>query len=474
VLEQLERLARVERRLDRILPAEPPPEPTERLVDYVPAVSPRYLPPHHLAPYTDAIERSLHEPIRLVVSVPPRHTKTDTTLHAFSYLWQYEPTATHGYVTYERDLALSKSRRAQGFAKAGGHQVSGSLREWYTAAGGSLLATSIGGPLTGHGVTGLLVIDDPVKNRAEAESPTYRQRAHDWVKDVAFTRLEPGASCIVLQTRWHPDDLAGRLIREGWPSINLRAVTGDTPTAQHRDRVEMAGGTALWPEVWPLLELEQRRRLVGEYTWAALFQGSPRPRGATMFGEPTYYDRLPDRGYRVVHGVDLAYSARTASDWSICVTMLVVGNGPLALYYVVDVRRHQLPAPQFAEVLKLRMRDAPAPMWFHCSGTEKGSGDFMRARDKVGPRLRVIPTQLDKFTRALPASEAWNAGRIMVPRDAPWLEPFLAVIQGFTGINDDQDDDADALGSGYAAGQAAQGGYSKFRRHKGVPSRLSA
>lgn len=474
MLEQLERLQRAERRLDRILPAAPPPEPTERLVDYIPAVSPRYLPPHHLRPYTDAIERSLHEPIRLVVSVPPRHTKTDTTLHAFSYLWQYEPTATHGYVTYERDLALSKSRRAQGFAKAGGHQVSGSLREWYTAAGGSLLATSIGGPLTGHGITGILVVDDPVKNREQAESSAYRQRAKDWLRDVAFTRLEPGSSCILLQNRWHVDDPAGWLIKDGWEHVTLPAVTGDMPTAQHHDRVEMAGGTALWPEVWPLAELEKRRRLVGEYTWASLYQGSPRARGATLFGEPTYYDRLPDRGYRVVHGVDLAYTARTVADWSICVTMLVVGNGPLALCYVVDVRRHQLPAPLFAEVLKSRLRDAPGPMWWHCAGPEKGSGDFMRAADKVGPQLRVIPTQLDKFTRALPASEAWNAGRIMVPRVAPWLPSFLGVVQGFTGVNDDQDDDVDALGSGYAAGQAAQGGYSKFRRHKGVPSRLSA
>jgi predicted phage terminase large subunit-like protein len=474
VLEQLERLARMERRLDRLLPPEPPPEPTERLGDYVPAVSPRYLPPRHLGPYTAAIESTLHEPLRLVVSVPPRHAKTETTLHGFGYLWQYEPTATHGYVTYERTLAQSKSRRCQNIVRRAGLGAEGALHEWHTTPGGTLLATGIGGPLTGHGITGLLVIDDPVKNRAEAESPTYRQRTHDWAKDVAFTRLEPGASCIVLQTRWHPDDLAGRLIREGWQHLNLRAVEGDTATAQHRDRVEMAGGAALWPDVWSLLELEKRRRLVGEYTWAALYQGSPRPRGATLFGEPTYYDRLPDRGYRVVHGVDLAYTARTVADWSICITMLVVGSGPLALYYVVDVRRLQVQAPQAAEVLKRVLQQRPGPMWWHCSGTEKGSGDFMRARDKVGPQLRVIPTQLDKFTRALPASEAWNAGRIMVPRDAPWLADFLGVVQGFTGVNDDFDDDVDALGSGYAAGQAAQGGYSKFRRHKGVPSRLSA
>src|SRR5690606_33510962 len=81
------------------------------------------------------------------------------------------------------------------------------VREWRTTAGGGLLATGVGGPLTGQGITGLGVVDDPVKNRQEAESALIRDRVWEWFTDVFYTRLEPGASAIVVATRWHQDDL---------------------------------------------------------------------------------------------------------------------------------------------------------------------------------------------------------------------------------------------------------------------------
>ena len=469
MLDSLDRIERLERRLDRWLPEEPlEPDLPDDLAEYISALSPQYDAPLHLSPYLEAIRSTLEREQRLVLSIPPRHAKTETTLHAFPWLWDRQPDRTHCYVTYEAGLAKSKSRRVQQLATDAGYTVTGTLSDWRTQSGGQFLATGAGGPLTGRGIDGLLVIDDPVKNRQDAESPTIRNRVHDWARDVAFTRLEPGASCLVIQTRWHVDDLAGRLESEGWPVINIPAVQNDTVTGRTEEALLMGDGVPLWPERWPLDVLERRRKAVGEHTWASLYQGRPRPRGLALFGDVHYYRELPSHGYRVAHGVDLAYTSRTHADWSVCVTLLITGAREKARYYVADVKRAQCEAPQFMSILEAQQRLWPGPMWWHCSGTEKGSAQFMIRRL---PQLRPIPATTDKFTRALPASEAWNDGRVLVPEQAPWLQAFLEVVQAFTGVGDPRDDEVDALGSAFAAGQVAGGAY-RSPGHQVIPRRF--
>jgi len=211
---------------------------TERLSDFIPRVTPRYRAPPHLAPLISRLEQAREREVRCVIHAPPRHVKTDTILNAFAWhLWQ-DPTRTHGFVTYSADLSRSKSRKARNLAIAGGVNLAADanrLDEWLTTDGGGLVATGVGGPLTGRGITGLLVVDDPVKNRVEAESETTREKVWEWFNDVAYTRLEPGSSCIVVMTRWHPSDLAGKLIDDkGWEYIKLPAID------EH--------GAALWPD----------------------------------------------------------------------------------------------------------------------------------------------------------------------------------------------------------------------------------
>jgi predicted phage terminase large subunit-like protein len=455
MLDSLSRIESLERRLDRWLPEESvDPDLPDDLEHYIPALSAQFAAPVHLSEYIHVLRRTLEAEQRVVLSVPPRHAKTETTLHAFPWFWEQQPEKTNCYVTYAESLAESKSRRIQHLAMDAGYSVSGKLSEWHTQQG-RLLATGVGGPLTGHGIDGLLVIDDPIKNRKDAESAAIRNRVHDWARDVAFTRLEPGSSCIVIQTRWHVDDLAGRLAKEGWPVINIPAVANDTITGRSEDAILMGDGSALWPERWPMAALQRKRKEVGEFTWASLYQGRPIPRGQSLFGDPTYFSTLPTTGYRIVHGVDLAYTSKTHADWSLCVTLYIVGKGSSAVYYVADVQRAQCEAPQFMTILERQQAAHKGPMWWHCSGTEKGSSQFMRRRL---PQLRAITASTDKFTRALPASEAWNDGRILVPERAPWLQPFLECVQAFTGVGDPNDDDVDALGSAFAAGQVSSGG----------------
>lgn len=401
---------------------------TEQLADFVPRITPHYQAPLHLAPLLERLEASQHQEIRAVIHAPPRHVKTDTILNAFAWLLGKAPERTHAFVTYSADLSRSKSRKARTLAKTAGVQIAGdakSLSEWRTTSGGGLLATGVGGPLTGQGVTGLLVVDDPVKNRVEAESEATRESVWEWFNDVAYTRLEPGASCLVVMTRWHPQDLAGKLIEEkGWEYIKLPAIDGD--------------GKALWPGQFSVERLEAIREQLGEYSFSSLYQGEPRSRGGQVFSDVRTYNELPTSGFRVSLGVDCAYTKKKTSDYSTIITLIEHGG----LFYVADVQRLQVAVPVFKtriDAVKAR-HTKPRTRWY-TSTTEAGLADMLG----VFPKL----AKEDKFVRAQPVAAAWNAGKVLVPTHAPWLDAFLAEVLGFTGVNDDHDDQVDGLAAAY-------------------------
>lgn len=184
------------------------------LADFIPRVSRGFAAPRHLAPLLALFARiDAGEPVRVCVSVPPRHGKTETVLHGIAWLLARHPGWRIAYVSYAADIARSKSRQARDYALRAGVRLrddSAALHEWGTREGGGLLATGIGGPLTGHGVRALFV-DDPHKNRADADSPTSRENVFNWFTSTAMTRVEPGGSVGVVHTRWHPADLIGRL-----------------------------------------------------------------------------------------------------------------------------------------------------------------------------------------------------------------------------------------------------------------------
>jgi hypothetical protein len=209
---------------------------------------------------------------------------------------------------------------------------SAALHEWRTPDGGGLLATGVGGPLTGHGVK-LLVIDDPFKNREEADSALVRQKVYDWFTSTAMTRVEPGGSVIVVHTRWHRDDLIGRLARDEevhWQVVNLPAIDAS------RD-----GDGSLWPERWPADALEVRRHEVGEYDWQSLYQGNPIARKGRVysgFSQATHVrphhetERLYRHGTRwsfrrIVVPVDWGYS-----DPCVALCLGVTGAGKVVVF----------------------------------------------------------------------------------------------------------------------------------------------
>lgn len=415
------------RKLERWLPRTAHPTlklEGEGLLEFIPRVSPHLEPPHHLGPVVSALERAEREPVRVVVSTPPQHGKSTVVLHSLIWRLLRAPSRRHAYVTYASQFARDQMYQAALLARAAGLAVERfALDRWRTAQGGGVVATGIGGPLTGYAVDGVLVVDDYVKNRAEAESPTLRERTWAWFTSTALTRVHPGASVVVVATRWHPDDLAGRLIKDGWEWVNLPALNED--------------GQPLWPERRPLEWLEAQRRQIGEYDWHALYMGQPRQRGGTLFREPTYYDRLPEDGYRRARGFDLAYSAKRSADYSVILT----GRYAAGVLYLEDCWRAQVEAPVFARRAGMDV----SPMYIYAHGVERGAVDLFRRDYRLPVVLRDASRAGDKFTRAQRAIAAWNEGRIRVPQSAPWLGAFLAEVQAFTGLDDPHDDQVDAL-----------------------------
>jgi predicted phage terminase large subunit-like protein len=182
------------------------------------------------------------------------------------------------------------------------------------------------------------------------------------------------------------------------------------------------------------------REQVGEYAWASLYQGSPRPRGGALFQNATTYTELPPK-YAVRIGVDFAYTAKTRADCSVAVVVASHENH----HFILDVRREQVTAPDFAKTLKaLRDQYPGATMTSFIGGTERGTIDFMSS---AGVTITAVPATTDKFVRAQPAAALWNAGRLMVPAadTALWVTPFLNELLGFTGVRDRCDDQVDAL-----------------------------
>jgi predicted phage terminase large subunit-like protein len=420
-------------------------------------VSPHLRRADHFRIYAGKLELGVGGGLRLVFSAPPQHGKTEVTLHALVWHILRAPQLRHAYVTYSQKRARSVSRKVKRILAAAGVVVGGTLDMMTFPAGGQCLFTSIDGGITGEPVDGVAIIDDPFKNRKEADSAVRRAVVEESYRDAIETRVHPGASIFLLATRWHPQDLSGVLIKEGWECINLPALAEgfDDPNGR-------APGEPLFPGMWSKESLESKRSLVGPFTWAALYQGRPRPKGGTVFHEATYYSKLPAT-YRGAFGVDLAYTARTTSDWSIYLEMWREER-PNAepLFYVVDVIRAQTEAPVFTAQLKARSQARPQwKFWWRASGTERGAGAFVQ-RD--GVPLVITQPPGDKLVSATDVAAAWNAGRVLVPDPEhfpgakQWLDPFLDIVGNFTGSGKEHDDDVDALGNAFHGLKRAESG----------------
>lgn len=423
----------------------------ESLHDFMLRMAPHHPPPRHLKPLLDVIEESRwNRLLKVGISMPPGHAKTTLFLNAFAWWLTKFPADTCAYNSFNATAALSKSVLARALTQRAGVELSeetNNKAEWRTTAGGGLLAGGMAS-LTGKRVQGPLVIDDPYSGPLDAFSPAYRESVWNDVFTVAMTRRE-GAPMFLIHTRWHEDDVIGRLKREvkekgltGWRFINLPAL------AEADDPLGREPGEALWSDLFPTHDLEVIRADQGEYNFAALYQGEPRPRGGAVFGDPSYYDPATFKmdGWRLVLAGDPAASTKTSADYSASGVLAIRGQGAEREGRVLYAYRKQVPIPQFAnDLLAMQHQFGETAINIEAVGGFKAIPQMLRA---IHPDLRIneiVPVG-DKFTRAQPVAAAWNTARLLVPANSPpWLGPFLDEIAKFTGVNDKSDDQVDWL-----------------------------
>jgi predicted phage terminase large subunit-like protein len=396
---------------------------------------------------------------RVMVLMPPGSAKSKYASQIFPahYLCRY-PRANIIGASHTAELADTFGRRVRALVEDNTHVLGYRLRadsraagRWDTDKGGEYYATGVGGAVTGRRAD-LIIIDDPVKNRAEAESEVVRNATWEWYRSALYTRLKPGGRIVLIMTRWHEDDLGGRLLAEAevggdiWHVLDLRALS---PGAG--DPLGRPEGEPLWPEWEGKEALERKRQNVGERDWAALFQQSPRPLVGSIFkpDQINVIDAIP-AGTIFVRAWDLAATGETATRDADYTAGVLLGRTPIGRFVVADVVRRRGGPDEVVAMIRnaanLDGREVPLSIPQDPGQAGKSQTLFL-ARQLNGLRVLFTPETGDKAERAFPIASQCNIGNMDVVR-APWNRQFLDELAAFpNGVHDDQ---VDALSRAHA------------------------
>ena len=426
------------------------------LMGFVNFTKPDYIAGSHLAQLADLLERiERGECRRAAVFMPPRHGKSELCSVRFP-CWYLARNPTRQVVQsgYSAEIALTHSRNARDvfvspefqelFPQAQPVPTRHAATEWGTVAGGRYYAVGVGGGLTGRGAD-LAIIDDPVKDRAEANSSTVRSRVLDWYRSTLRTRLSPTGAILLVMTRWSPNDLAGHLLAEmgdggeAFEVLQMPALDDD--------------GNALWPERFDRTELDAIRSSIGKYEWSALYMQQPVVRGGNRFAvdEIVYHDSLDDfpQG-RYVRAWDLASSAKQRSGDDPDYTVGVLGTAKRQHggdeFWIKDLRYFREEAPKRdAMILATTEQDGPTV----AIGVE-GFGAYKDAHATLQNTLRGKRTVQrlnpsgDKEVKASVMEAPMEARRFHVLR-APWNDFLVRQLSEFPDGSHDDAVDACAL-----------------------------
>lgn len=406
---------------------------------------------------------------RLMLFMPPRHGKSMICSEEFPahHLGNY-PDHQIIATSYSAPLAYDFSRKVQSIVQSDdyaalfpGVQIrrgAESIEAWETTHHGRYMAAGVGGPLTGRGAH-VLLIDDPVKNREEAESPTQRLLIKNWYTSTAYTRLMPGGGVLIIQTRWHDDDLSGWLLTMMQEAEKQMAETGEWPADADRwevvsypaiatkDERYRKAGEALHPARYPLSALLKIKRAIGDRDWAALYQQNPVPDTGEYFTTEMfrYYGAAP-HGMSIISACDLAISKEDYANHSVIITVGVDEKDDI---YVLEARRGKWDSMEIVdELINVYRVWKPQLIGIEQTHIEKAIGPFLEKRvreEKLwGMAIEPLPPgKRDKQLRARPIQGRMRQGKVYFPKDAPWMEWLRTELLRFP--SSPHDDGVDAL-----------------------------
>lgn len=407
---------------------------------------------------------------RLMILEPPQHGKSEQVSRRFpAYALGKNPDLRIIACSYDGAWAQSLSRDVQkimgtqeyatlfpGTKLAESRDVEKRTQGQFDVVGrrGYYIAAGIMGSITGR-TSDIGIIDDPVRNRADAESPTYRERTWDQYTSAFATRqFGTEGAIIVCATRWNEDDLAGRLLRlaaenpdaDQWEVISLPAIAETSD--EYRQK-----GEALWPEKYPVAELKKRRAGIGEYDFSALYQQKPVPAGGGLFKAEWFAGRILDAApatMRVARGWDTA-GTENGGDWTAGVKIgeefskdaMTSALASTGRFIVLDVQHEQL-GPDGVDKLIRLTADLDGQECAQREEKEGGSAGVavISARTKAlaGKDYQGVQVSGSKVTRSKPFRAQCEAGNVYLLRGA-WNKKYIDELSSFpTGKHDDMVD----------------------------------
>jgi predicted phage terminase large subunit-like protein len=394
---------------------------------------------------------------RLLITLPPRGLKSILASVAFpAFVLGHDPTQRIICASYSADLAGKHAHDCRTiigsdwyrriFPRTVISREKAAEMNFVTTRQGYRYATSVGGTLTGRGGN-ILIIDDALKPD-DAFSEARRSAANQWFGSTLYSRLDnkrDGVIIIIMQ-RLHLDDLAGHVLRqEKWEHLNLPAIAEqDEDITIGPNQTHFRGvGQLLHPEREPKEVLDQLRMSLGSSIFSAQYQQQPVPLEGAIVKWRWFrqYEELPERapGDEVIQSWDTAYKADQLSDYSVCTTWLVRGN----LYFLVDIWRGRLLYPELKQkVMDQAFLYGPDTIIVE----NKGSGialldDLRQANGRQLPPLIAFDPEKDKITRMATQAAKIEAGWVILPQTARWLDDFQAEVLQFPhGRHDDQVD----------------------------------
>ena len=429
----------------------------KNLMPFIEETFPRYKPAahHHLiAEKLEAVERG--DIKRLMIFCPPQHGKSQiASIHFPAWYIGRNPDKRIITASYSGRLADDFGRQARNLVQDEYYKRifpdialsadSQAANRWHIDGhSGYYMSVGVQGATTGRGAD-LFLIDDPVRDASEADSEVMRDRIWDWFSTVAYTRLGPGAPIVIIQTRWHEDDLSGRILLDmenggqQWDIVSLPAF------AEQADPLGREEGEALWPDRYPTAVLQETRRIfsaqAGNRYWQAMYQQKPTPDEGDFFLAKwiNRYDTRPDTANMTIYATSDYAVTDKGGDWTVHMIFGITQDNDI---YVIDCYREQASSDEWIEV-QLRMMKEWKPLeWVGERGQiESSIGPFLRKMMEergVYCNINSLPSMASKAQRAQSIRGRAAMGKLYFPKHSKWADTIIDEMMHFPhGKNDD-------------------------------------
>lgn len=414
--------------------------------EWLPKVTPRYTWDwKHLQAIYSRLDDIVSGKInRLMIFMPPRHGKTEAVTVRFpGWMIERDPAFRFILAAYNFSLSSKFSRKIQRIVKARGISLAReAIEDWETSEEGGVRAVGVGSGVTGHGANGIL-IDDPVKSREEAYSATFREKVWDWYTNDLYTRLEPNGFIILIMTRWHHDDLAGRILaddatKKEWTVLKLPAI------AEGNDPLCRQIGEALCPERYNIEHLRSIKSVM-KSDFESLYQQNPTAATGEIFKREwwRYYNVQPVFN-RVIQSWDTGFKTKKENDPSCCLTWGETDTG----FYLIDRWLGRVAFPELKKVA-IQQYDKHHPSVVIVE--DKASGQSLVQELKSATKIPILPikTDKDKIARANAITPLCESGRVFIPEGVPWVIDYIDQMAIFPAGAHDEDPDTTSQALSY-------------------------